>query len=148
MRNEQILKSPSDRKGEIHPGLDNFISSEYDRSKDEYLIRDRYKEKDSEIGQYDDYKMTNQDQMQRNSSMYEPPFKIIRKCPTICTRKPGTQRESNPVAADMETFYLHSALNYDENISHKVKLNLNEILRNIFKEVRRWIDLPISFLKF
>lgn len=147
--NEPILRSPSDRKGEIHPELENFISSEFDsRAVDPLQIKEKLrslKSKDSEFEPNDDSKIGYQESSlivgnineitASMSKIESPPFKVIRQWPKVWTRR-HVPNEQSSIAAEMEAFYQHSGLNYDKESSEQLKMQQSIILKKIFKEIR------------
>ena len=143
--NDVQVRTPSDRKGDIHPGLNSFIMTEFDRNDSSSLYQRKMYNKDSENEQIDS-RMSVADEGQDTGNYLEkssieakndkPPFKILRKCPEVWTKKStGVYEPNTSGAASMEMFYLHSALNYDENLSEKIKLNINVILKKVFREI-------------
>lgn len=119
-----VPRSQYERKGEIHPQLDQLISSEFD---DGYKMQEKLmasRTQGLEEDMNDDVRMMAQDQLTETGNngepfclsgkIEQPPFKILRKCPSVWTKK-QTPNELNTTTANMESYYLHSALNYDPN---------------------------------
>ena len=146
---QSMLQSPSDRKGEIPPGLHDFISSEFEPANDSMMIDHRNKQSQRSQAADNDSKMDINDQSMatvnagdQGTPSYkteDAPFKVIRACPNVWTKKQTGivhNNNNNPMASDMEAFYLHSSLNKDQNASEKSSMQLNTMLKKIFKDIR------------
>lgn len=143
---KKSIDTKYERKGEIHPQLSKLISSEFgEREQIQEQQQLSPRSKGFEYDQNDDGKMAVQDQMTENynnvetfslsAKVEQPPFKIIRKHPSVWTKK-QTSQNSNSATANMESYYLHSALNRDPILSEKIKMQQQTLLKKIFKEIK------------
>lgn len=116
--NEPVLRSSSDRKGDLDPGLMNLLASELDEPMEQAELKKNLTHKSSEIDKDEESKHGYQEGLgptaatkqkpQLNSAEIENqlPFKIYRPCPS-------TWAKNDNSADAKDAYYFNSSQNID-----------------------------------